>query len=163
MSTNLPPLLPQTGEARLPAHSTEWLNVIHAIAVEAMTAQSDPHAEAQVYRKALIGICNMALKAQDALKLSAGSSQAPETPPKVRVGDEDIDALTFASRCMNDVAATLDRLVDSNNSGGSWESAGHLRNRVNGSLRSLARGLSTNAERIALAASSSDEQAEGQR
>ncbi len=100
------------------------------------------------------------LKAYPSPTVSAGSAQAPETPPKVRVGDDDIDALTFASRCMNDVAATLDRLVDSNNSGGSWESAGHLRNRVNGSLRSLARGLSTNAERIALAASSSDEQAE---
>lgn len=51
-----------------PAPPAEWFKVIHAIAVEAMTAQSDPHAEAITYRKALIGICNMALKAQDALK-----------------------------------------------------------------------------------------------
>lgn len=50
-----------------PASPSEWLKVIHAIAVEAMTAQSDPNAEAQHYRKALIGICNMALKAQDVL------------------------------------------------------------------------------------------------
>ena len=51
-----------------PAAPDEWLKVIHAIGVEAMTAQSDPNASADHYRKALIGICNMALKAQDALK-----------------------------------------------------------------------------------------------
>lgn len=59
-----------------PAPADVWLKVIHAIAVEAMTAQSDPNAEAQHYRKALIGICNMALKAQDVLaEVSSPASQ----------------------------------------------------------------------------------------
>jgi len=62
-----------------PAPPSEWLKVIHAIAVEAMTAQSDPQAEAQVYRKALIGICNMALKAQDVL-VRAGAAVSPPQP-----------------------------------------------------------------------------------
>jgi hypothetical protein len=56
------------------------LQVIHMIAVEAMTAQSDPNAEALVYRKALIGICNMALKAQDA-PAAVRDGAAPATEP----------------------------------------------------------------------------------
>ncbi len=70
-----------------PAPPDVWVKVIHAIAVEAMTAQSDPNAEAQHYRKALIGICNMALKAQDVLVhppavegTDAGASAAPNPP-----------------------------------------------------------------------------------
>lgn len=40
--------------------------VLHEIGVMAMTAQSDPYAEARTYRQALIDICNVALKAQAA-------------------------------------------------------------------------------------------------
>ncbi len=158
MSSNLPPLLPQTGEARLRELATEAALKRHNHAMAYADIKDARGHELGMGDFFGFGVCP---HPDCVLVHSAGSAQAPETPPKVRVGDEDIDALTFASRCMNDVAATLDRLVDSNNQGGSWESAGHLRNRVNGSLRSLARGLSTNAERIALAASSSDEQAEG--
>lgn len=71
-----------------PAPPDVWLKVIHAIAVEAMTAQSDPNAAAEHYRKALIGICKMALKAQDVLAVSPSppaptldtlASRSPET------------------------------------------------------------------------------------
>ncbi len=39
---------------------------LYQIGVMAMTAQSDPYSSAAVYRKALVDICNFALKAQDA-------------------------------------------------------------------------------------------------
>jgi hypothetical protein len=47
------------------------------IGVMAMTAQSDPNASAEVYRKALIDICNYALKAQDALAAIPASAPLP--------------------------------------------------------------------------------------
>ncbi len=52
------------------------------IGVMAMTAQSDPHASAEVYRKALIDICNFALAAQDKLQegAKAGPQEAREQP-----------------------------------------------------------------------------------
>jgi hypothetical protein len=36
-------------------------DILHSIAVDAMTAQSDPHASASDYRKALVILCNRAL------------------------------------------------------------------------------------------------------
>lgn len=41
-----------------------WQPILHEIGIMAMTAQSDPYAAASVYRKALIDICNLALKAE---------------------------------------------------------------------------------------------------
>lgn len=51
--------------------------VLFAIGVEAMTAQSNPDADALTYRKALITICNMALKAQGAMPLPSPPASAP--------------------------------------------------------------------------------------
>ncbi len=39
--------------------------VIYQIGLMSMSAQADPYASAEVYRKALIDICNFALKAQE--------------------------------------------------------------------------------------------------
>ncbi len=37
-------------------------DILHSISVDAMTAQSDPHASAADYRKALVILCNRAMR-----------------------------------------------------------------------------------------------------
>jgi len=46
------------------------------------------------------------------------------------------------------LSADLDRLAASNDAGASWESAGHLRNRSNGTIRRLARKAQDLADQI---------------
>jgi ElaB/YqjD/DUF883 family membrane-anchored ribosome-binding protein len=46
------------------------------------------------------------------------------------------------------ISADLDRLTVSNESGASWESAGHLRNRSNGVIRRIARRAQTLSDDI---------------
>ena len=104
-----------------PAQPSEWLKVIHAIAVEAMTAQSDPNAEAVTYRKSLIGICNMALKAQDVL---AGTAQ-PETaglPKQWRDQADNLDefpcGLSYAHAIRLTLRSCADKLEAALSAGG---------------------------------------------
>ncbi len=63
-------LVREAGEGRDPQGEK---SALHRIGVMAMTAQSDPHAEASAYRKALIDICNFALTAQEALPAPPGT------------------------------------------------------------------------------------------
>jgi hypothetical protein len=88
-----------------PAAADTWLQVIHAIAVEAMTAQSDPTAEAQHYRKALIGICNMALKAQDVLRAAA----VDPSPARIGQGADEAMAAGLADFAVVDPPPDTER------------------------------------------------------